>query len=130
MTIEGDGSFQGVYQDSNMGDTGDAYPNGTVYQCSFQGRFSELEQVNEYTYKMQMAEMTYKNPVDREEVVDGVRYCYSAAYGLDGAEAVSYTHLDVYKRQIQCNAEADRLLEQPCPDTESADCLLYTSRCV
>ncbi len=86
MTIEGDGSFRGVYQDSNMGETGDTYPNGTVYQCSFQGRFSELEQVNKYTYKMQIAEMTYKNPVDREEVVDGVRYCYSAAYGLDGAE--------------------------------------------
>ena len=62
MTIEGDGSFRGVYQDSNMGETGDTYPNGTVYQCSFQGRFSELEQVNKYTYKMQIAEMTYKNP--------------------------------------------------------------------
>ncbi len=86
MTVERDGSFRGVYQDSNMGDAGDTYPNGTVYQCSFQGRFSEPERVNDYTYKMQIAKITYENEVNSEEVIDGVRYCYSEAYGLDGAE--------------------------------------------
>ncbi|WP_185982341.1 hypothetical protein [Arthrobacter sp. KBS0703] len=40
-----------------------------------------------------------------------------------GPGAVSYTHLDVYKRQPAC----------PCPGAAwalSASCLLYTSRCV
>ncbi|WP_459447928.1 hypothetical protein [Erwinia amylovora] len=47
--------------------------------------------------------------------------------------AVSYTHLDVYKRQVFAGAAAaaERL-----PDGQAADsardrrCLLYTSRCV
>ena len=48
--------------------------------------------------------------------------------------AVSYTHLDVYKRQIQFYA-ARRKLTGEFPDgkvdmKKLSDCLLYTSRCV
>ena len=49
--------------------------------------------------------------------------------------AVSYTHLDVYKRQVQHNGvehRADLFYKhaQRCRQDMSAGCLLYTSRCV
>ena len=50
----------------------------------------------------------------------------------DGILTVSYTHLDVYKRQVSCNAVIDPKSET----IRSEDgyyigtCLLYTSRCV
>ncbi|WP_284117040.1 hypothetical protein [Streptomyces fragilis] len=55
-------------------------------------------------------------------------------------DAVSYTHLDVYKRQDEVCAALDVHLERPLRDVVSARarswtrrggrCLLYTSRCV
>ena len=59
---------------------------------------------------------------------------------MDGFEAVSYTHLDVYKRQLYNNIEkiAPKLIAKqrqifkgvsPNIDFYSG-CLLYTSRCV
>ena len=50
--------------------------------------------------------------------------------------AVSYTHLDVYKRQPHDEAQALRdcsqifLLRKPMTTDNSQTCLLYTSRCV
>ena len=43
-------------------------------------------------------------------------------HGYEGVdvEPVSYTHLDVYKRQVPYQTEGSR----------GRDCLLYTSRCV
>ena len=43
---------------------------------------------------------------------------------------VSYTHLDVYKRQILIRAELMFPGLQIFHETHYYDCLLYTSRCV
>ena len=46
---------------------------------------------------------------------------------------VSYTHLDVYKRQWQCCQSGSRRTSVNTPKKSSASsrpCLLYTSRCV
>ena len=70
-----------------------------------------------------------------------------AKYGFDGFEAVSYTHLDVYKRQAMATgirffeahsgpfavrfnnyALLPYVLTHLCPPLYA--CLLYTSRCV
>ncbi len=40
MEIQADGIFNCDYHDSDMGDTGDNYPDGTVYFASFSGRMS------------------------------------------------------------------------------------------
>ena len=55
---------------------------------------------------------------------------------LSSAETVSYTHLDVYKRQVYSSALCCRLFPGPPPHhlslyrSPSDICLLYTSRCV
>ena len=40
LNINEDGSFQGLYSDSDMGDTGEGYPNGIIYSSKFEGEFT------------------------------------------------------------------------------------------
>lgn len=88
LTIREDGSFKGLYYDSNMGETGEGYPGGTRYQCSFYGQFTVPERVDDYTYKVQIQKMNYENETGSETIADGIRYCYSEAYGLSGTEDI------------------------------------------
>lgn len=86
MTIHEDGTFEGVYHDSDMGDVGEGYPNGVMYLCVFEGKFTQPEKVDDYTYSMRIESMKYENESGTEEIMDGIRYVYSEPYGLDGAE--------------------------------------------
>lgn len=86
LKIAADGSFSGVYRDSDMGAIGEGYPNGTLYYCAFSGQLAPLEQVNEYTYSTRIQSMETENEPDTQALRDGVRYLYSFPYGLDGAE--------------------------------------------
>lgn len=88
LTVAEDGSFQGSFQDVNMGDTGDNYPDGTVYICDFQGQFTEPQKRNDYTYQVQVQTIGYEREAGDEEIVDGVRYCYSDVYGLSEGETI------------------------------------------
>ncbi|MBD5394741.1 MAG: DUF1311 domain-containing protein [Lachnospiraceae bacterium] len=84
LSINKDGSFQGTYMDSDMGDNGDTYPNGTLYYCEFSGMFDQPEKVDSFTYKVNLSSISFKQDPNKEEIIDGVRYIYSTAYGLDG----------------------------------------------
>ena len=85
LYIQEDGSFDGHYQDSDMGDIGEGYPNGTIYYSEFSGSFTEPERVDDWTYRFQIEEINY--PLGSgDEIKDGIHYCYTTAYGLDGAE--------------------------------------------
>ncbi|MDE6663505.1 MAG: lysozyme inhibitor LprI family protein [Lachnospiraceae bacterium] len=86
LFINSDGTFRGNYHDSDMGDTGENYPNGTLYFCEFTGRFDGPEKIDEYTYKLSLASIEYKHEPEKEEIIDGVRNIYSTAYGLDDGE--------------------------------------------
>ena len=90
LTISSDGSFEGTYSDSDMGNSGEEYPNGTVYLSEFQGQFSEPSRVNDYTYSVEIREMTLAEDVGTSEIIDGTRYVYSEPYGLDGAEELLF----------------------------------------
>lgn len=86
LQIAADGSFSGVYHDSDMGDIGEGYPNGTLYYCAFSGQLAPLERVDEYTYSTRIQSIETENEPDAQEIRDGVRRIYSQPYGLDGAE--------------------------------------------
>ncbi len=88
FSIEEDGSFFGEYSDSDMGTIGEGYPNGTLYYCEFEGKFTQPKKVNEYTYSMKIEEISCANEKDTTEIKDWVLYHYSIPYGLDGAEEV------------------------------------------
>lgn len=90
LTIQEDGNFEGNYHDTDMGDTGEGYPNGTIYVCDFSGKFTEPKKVNEYTYAAEIQTMVYQKEPETSEIIDGMRRIYSEAYGLEGAERILF----------------------------------------
>lgn len=86
LHVHDDGTFDGVFLDSDMGDSAAAYPNGTVYYSEFTGSFGQPRQVNDLTWAFPLRELHYAHKPDTEEIRDGSRYLYSDAYGLAGAE--------------------------------------------
>lgn len=85
VNIRRDGSFFGEYSDSNMGETGEGYPHGTVYCSDFTGRFSQPVMIDDYTYSMTLEEIRYRCQPDTEEIRDGILYHSTEAYGLSGS---------------------------------------------
>lgn len=86
MHINDDGSFYGNYHDSNMGETGAGYPNGTLYYCDFTGKFTAPEKINDYSYRFKIEKLDFARTSGEEEIIDGVKYIYTEAYGLDEAQ--------------------------------------------
>lgn len=86
LSVEPDGSFHGIFHDSDMGTDGPGYPYGTVYISVFSGRFGEVKYVDDYTRSMRVLEMKTEQEPDEEWIEDGVRYVSSAPYGLENAE--------------------------------------------
>lgn len=91
LSINGDGSFEGVYQDGDFGSATEEHPYGTIYYCEFSGTFGDLERVDKYTYKMKLDSIEFARTPEEREIKDGVLYVYSTAYGLDdGGEFYLY----------------------------------------
>lgn len=88
LTINPDGTFEGYYSDSNMGETGDDYPNGTRYECTFSGKFSSPEKVDEYTYRFKVDELICAEEPGKESVEDGIRVIQAEPYGAAMGDAV------------------------------------------
>lgn len=85
MKFDDGGSFSGYYHDTDAGDTGTDYPNGIRYECEFQGRFTDVKKVNDYTYCVKLKNIEQKQPSDKQEIVDGVKIIYSDPYGFENA---------------------------------------------
>ena len=87
MTIRIDGSFICNYHDSDMGDSADAYPNGTVYFADFTGRVSLTERTEENTWKIRVDEL--KREPAEEQIEDGVRYVPAEVCGLSEGDIMT-----------------------------------------
>jgi len=88
LVIAEDGSFTGNYHDSEMGETGEGYPDGTVYGCAFHGSFSDLTAVDEYTWTAKVTWELDEGQVP-EAIEDGIRYVTSKPYGIENAQTVT-----------------------------------------
>lgn len=98
LTLNRDGTFFGMFHDSDMGSTGEEYPNGTVYTCHFEGRFEIVGQIDEYTYSLRLAELTTSETPGTEQIEDGVRYIAAEPYGLEnGTDFLLYLPGTPYK---------------------------------
>ncbi|MBP5282651.1 MAG: hypothetical protein J6Z22_09160, partial [Lachnospiraceae bacterium] len=86
--VDENGAFSGQFHDSDMGDTGEGYDNGTLYLSLFSGNFTGVKKISEYTYEATVTGLTYENTPGTEEIVDGVRRMYTEAYGLIGTDKV------------------------------------------
>lgn len=90
LYVADDGSFEGLYTDSDMGSTGDNYPNGICYSSEFTGTFTAPKKVDEYTYSVEIQDLTLSKDPGTEEVRDGIKYLYSEPYGLDDAKELLF----------------------------------------
>ena len=92
LTLKRDGSFAGAYHDSEMGDQGEGYPNGSCYISTFSGKFGDIRQVGDHTWAMSLEELTVQEAPGEEWIEDGIRYIASEAYGLaNGTEFLLYS---------------------------------------
>ena len=87
LIMDEKGAFNGNFHDSEMGEIGDTYPDGTVYGCTFHGQFTEPEKVDETTWKVKVTVEMDEGQVP-EAIEDGVRYVTSGPYGLEKAQTV------------------------------------------
>ena len=84
LNVNADGSFSGKYYDSDMGDTGEGYPDGTCYECNFTGHFSDkVRNFAPLMYGLTISDMDLKQEPDTVEIKDNIRYVYSTPYGLE-----------------------------------------------
>ena len=91
MTIASDGTFTGNYHDSEMGETGDDYPQGSLYGCAFHGRLTLGGQVDAYTWKVHVDELALDEGQVPEAIEDGIRYVTTDPYGIKaGSDLLLY----------------------------------------
>ena len=117
LQLQADGSFTGQFHDSEMGESADAYPDGTIYFCSFSGRMSLVEQTGENAWKIRVDEL--KKEDEEEIIADGIRYVPAEPYGLsEGDTMILYgpgTAVSILSEDMQLFAH---ILDQETPPTE------------
>ena len=86
LVVSSDGSFTGYYHDTDMGDSGAGYPNGTRYECDFSGTFALVEQRDEFTYILRLTSLALKEEPGTERVADGLKLISAEAYGISGGD--------------------------------------------
>ena len=92
LTLQQDGSFTGEYSDSEMGDCGEAYPQGSVYLSTFSGWFKEIRKVDDHTWFLTLGDVSTENETGQEWIEEGIRYVASDPYGLEqGTSFALYT---------------------------------------
>ena len=123
LQIQADGFFTGDYHDSDMGDSTDEYPDGTVYSCVFSGRLSLVGQVDENTWEIRVDELVKEET--GEAIIDRIRYIPSEPYGLsEGDIMLLYrpgTPVSVLSEEMQLWAH---ILDQENPPVELEDWFL------
>ncbi|MBQ6400803.1 MAG: hypothetical protein IJI20_00805 [Firmicutes bacterium] len=82
LTFGAGGSFRGKYHDSNLGETGADYPNGTEYRCVFDGVFSDPKATDDREYTLTLKEFNIGRS-SGETIRDGVLIKYSDPYGME-----------------------------------------------
>lgn len=85
LKLNKDGTFTGQYYDSDLGDTGEDYPNGTVHFCNFSGSFTQPEQIDTYTYSMNLEDFEQDGSLDEVYYKDSTKYVCSEPYGFEDA---------------------------------------------
>lgn len=83
LTLNADGSFEGSFHDTNMGENAEEYPHGTTYVCNFSGLFADGMKLDEYSYSIQLKELSQEREKGEEWIEDGMRYIASDPYGLE-----------------------------------------------
>lgn len=83
IELHEDGTFEGAYHDSEMGMTGEGYPYGTVYYCTFSGKFVLVKEVGYNTYSVELQDLKLEDEEGKEEIEDGIKFVAAGPFGLE-----------------------------------------------
>lgn len=86
MTLYQDGSFEGEFHDMNMGDAGEDYPNGTMWCCSFRGKFNNFAQIDENIWSLKLDYLEMEREEWETWILEGIKYIATTPYGLEDSE--------------------------------------------
>lgn len=86
MLLNADGSFTGVFHDSEMGEVGEGYSKGSVYVCSFSGKFTDIERIHDYAYRMNLYHVETERQPGETWIEDDIRYVAHDPYGIEEGE--------------------------------------------
>ena len=82
LTLQPDGSFTGDYGDSDM---------DRRYECKFEGRFTDIQQISDYCWVMKLGDVTMEKEEGTTWTEDGIHYIASGPYGVsDGTDFLLY----------------------------------------
>lgn len=83
LTLQPNGHFTGDYGDSDM---------DTRYECKFEGRFIDIQQISDYCWGMKLGDVTMEKEEGTTWTEDGIHYIASGPYGVsDGTDFLLYT---------------------------------------
>ena len=82
LRIAPDGSFSGEFHDSERGEAGEGYPNGSLYYCAFTGQMSVGEQIDENSWRVRVDSLTQEQEAGVETIEDDIRYVTADPYGI------------------------------------------------
>lgn len=88
MRILADGSFSGEYHDSEMGESADEYPEGTVYCSSFTGQMSLAGAADGNPRQIRVDALKVDESQAAESIDDGIRYVFSAPCGISKGDVM------------------------------------------
>ena len=88
LTFGENGAFTGNYHDREMGETGEGYPDGSLYGCLYHGQLTNPEKVDEYTWTAGITVEPDEGQAP-EAIEDGIRYVTSEPYGVSKAKTVT-----------------------------------------
>lgn len=127
LRISPDGTFMGEFHDSEMGDAAEAYPQGTVYLCSFTGQMTLEQQVDAYSWQVRIDRLTLSEAPEHETIDDGIRYVTSTPYGISEGDTMRLylpgTPIEMLTEDMRMWAHLYALDEAP---TELQDWFLYS----
>ena len=86
IEIDDNGTFRGESSDLNMGEYGEDYPNGTIYTCKFNGKFTDIKKIDDFTYSMKMEEFSTEGMEGDEYISGDIKYIITEPYGMKKGE--------------------------------------------
>lgn len=90
MTVEKNGGFTVDSHDSDMGEVGPGYPDGTVYFGCLSGRIGAVTKAGEFMYRAKIKNIENET-LEAERIEDGIRYVDERLHGpVEGEDCYIY----------------------------------------
>lgn len=83
FTVDKDGNVKGRFHDSDVGMTGEGYPNGTMQESVFTGRLTDIKVLADGVYEATLVDQATAKAAGTEEIIDGVLHIYTKPYGIE-----------------------------------------------